>query len=234
MSKVIYNKMIDDDYFMLKTDTKVDKVYPGQFFMLRAWDLYPTLSRPISIYDVCEDGLVFLIESRGIGSKLLKNLKEGDEIKVFGPYGNHFEYENIREISLVAGGVGSAPFYYLSKCLKKSNPDVKIDLYIGLRENQKLEKCFEDLGVNLIVKKGGFITDYVDFDKKLIYTCGPDIMMYKLKDLAEKNACKIYLSLDKRMGCGLGACLSCTCKTVNGNSRTCKDGPIYKGSDILE
>ena len=232
MAKVIENIRIDNTYYLLKTDLKMD-VLPGQFFMLRAWDTYPTLSRPISIFDA-SDKLEFLYEVVGEGTEIFSNLKPGDDIKVEGPYGNSFNTENISEISLVGGGVGIAPFYYVSKVLKEKNKNIKIDLYLGERENQEIEKSLLDLDVNLKIKKGGMITDILEFDKKLIYTCGPDIMMKNVTKMAIENNCEVYVSLDKRMGCGVGACLSCTCKTTSGNKRSCKEGPIFKGEDIIE
>lgn len=232
MAKVIDNVKIDGNYYLLKTDLKKD-VLPGQFFMLRAWDTYPTLSRPVSIFDA-SNTLEFLYEVVGEGTEIFSKLKPGDDIKVLGPYGNSFNTDNISEISLVGGGVGTAPFYYLSKVLKEKNKDVKIDFYIGERENQEIEKAFLDLDVNLKIKKGGFITDILEYDKKLIYTCGPDIMMKNVTRLALENKCEVYVSLDKRMGCGVGACLSCTCKTKDGNKRSCKEGPVFKGDDIVE
>lgn len=232
MAKVIENIRIDNTYYLLKTDLKMD-VLPGQFFMLRAWGTYPTLSRPISIFDASEN-LEFLYEVVGEGTEIFSKLKQGDNIKVEGPYGNSFNTEDISEISLVGGGVGIAPFYYVSKVLKEKNKNIKIDLYLGERENQEIEKSLLDLDVNLKIKKGGFITDILEFDKKLIYTCGPDIMMKNVTKMAIENNCEVYVSLDKRMGCGVGACLSCTCKTTSGNKRSCKEGPIFKGEDIIE
>lgn len=232
MAKVIYNEHVDLNYYLIKID-QVEDVKPGQFYMLRAWDKYPTLSRPISVYDVEEDGLVFLYEVRGTGTKIIKDLKPGDEIMADGPHGNSFNYKNIDEISLVGGSVGAAPFYYLIKCLKKENPLVKIDFYIGERENQNIEKAFNIDGINLIIQKGGFITDSLNFEKKLIYTCGPDAMMNAVKNIGEKHNCKVFLSLDNRMGCGVGACLSCTCKTKNGNMRACVEGPVFDGSVLI-
>ncbi|EFI42022.1 dihydroorotate dehydrogenase electron transfer subunit [Peptoniphilus sp. oral taxon 386] len=233
MASVIYNREVDKNYFLMKVD-EISNVEPGQFYMLRAWDNYPTLSRPISVFDVQEDGILFLYEVRGIGTKLLSKLRKNDEIKLFGPYGNHFCYKNKREISLVSGGVGAAPFYYLSKCLKRYNESVKIDLYIGERENQNLEMLFKDLDVNLKAKKGGFITDILEYDKKLIYTCGPEIMMRKVFEYGNENNCEVYMSLENRMGCGVGACLSCVCKTKDGNKRACKEGPVFFGGDLVE
>lgn len=232
MAKIIENIEVCKDYFILRTDLDV-KVYPGQFFMLRAWESYPTLSRPISVYDVT-DGVDFLIEKRGEGTKILEKLEKGDEIKLFGPFGNSF-YANVDEVALVGGGVGVAPFHYLIKEIQKLKKDSKITLYIGEREELELENAFKDINCDIKIKKGGFITDIIDFEKhKLIYACGPEIMMKKVVEFAKTHDIKTYVSLEKRMGCGLGACLSCSCDTKNGRRRSCKEGPIFKGSDLLD
>ena len=232
MAKIIENIDVCKDYFILRTDLDV-KVYPGQFFMLRAWESYPTLSRPISVYDVT-DGVDFLIEKRGEGTRILENLKEGDEIKLFGPFGNAF-YANVDEVALVGGGVGVAPFHYLIKEIQKLKPFSKITLYIGEREELELENAFKDIKCDIKIKKGGFITDIIDFESHdLIYTCGPEIMMKKIVELAKGHDVTTYVSLEKRMGCGVGACLSCSCETKKGRRRSCKEGPIFKGSDLID
>lgn len=232
MAKIIENIDVCKDYFILRTDLDV-KVYPGQFFMLRAWESYPTLSRPISVYDVTE-GVDFLIEKRGEGTKILEQLKEGDEIKLFGPFGNAF-YANVDEVALLGGGVGVAPFHYLIKEIQKLKPSSKITLYIGEREELELENAFKDIKCDIKIKKGGFITDIIDFESHdLIYTCGPEIMMKKVVELAKEHDVTTYVSLEKRMGCGLGACLSCSCETKRGRRRSCKEGPIFKGSDLID
>ena len=232
MAKIIENIDVCKDYFILRTDLDV-KVYPGQFFMLRAWEAYPTLSRPISVYDVT-DGVDFLIEKRGEGTKILEQLKEGDEIKLFGPFGNAF-YANVDEVALVGGGVGVAPFHYLIKEIQKLKPSSKITLYIGEREELELENAFKDIACDIKIKKGGFITDIIDFESHdLIYTCGPEIMMKKVVELAKEHDVTTYVSLEKRMGCGVGACLSCSCETKRGRRRSCKEGPIFKGSDLID
>ena len=235
MIRVIKNYNIDDRYFFLKTEGDLN-AKAGQFYMLRAWDNYPTLSRPISIYNV-SDGLEFLIEERGEGTNLLRRLKEGDELKVYGPYGNSFDID-VEKVALVGGGVGTAPMYLTAKRIKEKNKNSEVKLYLGLDETTKLDKMFYDLknlGVEIFVKRGGFITDIIDFkEEKLIYACGPEAMLENITNLSLKEGSTCYVSLDTKMACGVGACLGCTCKTKNGNKRTCKEGPIFLGSDIYE
>lgn len=235
MIRVIKNIDIDDRYFFLKTEGSIE-AKAGQFYMLRAWDNYPTLSRPISIYNV-SDGLEFLIEERGEGTNLLRRLKEGDELKVYGPYGNSFDID-VGKVALVGGGVGTAPMYLTAKRIKEKNKNAEVKLYLGLDETTKLDEMFydlKDLGVEIFVKRGGFITDIIDFkEEKLIYACGPEAMLKNITKLSLKEGSTCYVSLDTKMACGVGACLGCTCKTKNGNKRTCKEGPIFLGSDIYE
>ena len=235
MIRVIKNYNIDDRYFFLKTEGDLN-TKAGQFYMLRAWDNYPTLSRPISIYNV-SDGLEFLIEERGEGTNLLRRLKEGDELKVYGPYGNSFDID-VEKVALVGGGVGTAPMYLTAKRIKEKNKNSEVKLYLGLDETTKLDKMFYDLknlGVEIFVKRGGFITDIIDFkEEKLIYACGPEAMLENITKLSLKEGSTCYVSLDTKMACGVGVCLGCTCKTKNGNKRTCKEGPIFLGSDIYE
>lgn len=234
MAKVLENVHVTNDYYLLRTDA-VTSAKPGQFFMLRAWENYPTLSRPVSVFDVNDKtgGVDFLYEVRGIGTKIIQKLKPGEDISVFGPYGNTFPLD-VEELAMVGGGVGTAPFYYLSKELKRKKKDIPLTFYIGERENMELERVFYDLDVELRVKKGGLITDLIDFEKhENIYACGPIAMMKEVTRLALERGKDTYVSMENRMGCGVGACLSCTCETKQGRMRVCKEGPIFKGSDLF-
>ena len=232
MSRVAENIQISDNFYLLKID-EFRESKPGQFYMLRSWEDYPILSRPISIFNLT-DKLEFLYQVVGKGTELLKNLKKGDNIKVYGPYGNGFETD-VTNLAMIGGGVGLAPFYYLSKKILEKNPKADLTLYIGEKENQNLERLFIDIPIDMKVKKGGFVTDIIDFNKhELIYACGPDIMMKKVYELGKNFGLETYISLDLRMGCGLGACLSCSVDTKEGRKRSCKDGPVFKGSSIYE
>lgn len=232
MAKVISNIKIDERYYVMQTDFKAD-ILPGQFFMVRGWEKTPILSRPLSIFDNNEHGAVFLYEVVGEGTRLLSLLREGDEVQVTGPLGNSFPMPERGRLTLVGGGVGIAPFYYTAKVFKRENPDLDIKIYLGLREESQAEKLFMDLDVELIVKKGGFVTDAIDFEnEKLIYTCGPKIMMEKVVKLGKEKGSEVYVSLDEVMACGVGACLGCTCKSKNGNVRVCKEGPVFRGEEI--
>lgn len=233
MSKVISNERIDKDFFLLKVeDEKVSKI--GQFYMLRAWDSYPTLSRPISVYDSDDNSVSFLVKIVGQGTEILSELKTGDDIEITGPLGKGFPEDISGKIALVGGGVGIAPLFKSAKEYKK-NSNNTVDVYLGFSGTPILEDEYKKNCDNLIVNVGGFITDDIDTTKyDYILTCGPEIMMQVLykKCKEEKTDDRLYVSMENRMACGFGACLVCTCKTNHGNKKVCKDGPVFLANEV--
>ena len=208
---------------------------PGQFVMLRVTEgLDPLLGRPISVYDY-EDGVLSLLyQPVGRGTKQLTNLVAGQEAEVQGPLGYGFPLDE-GDAVLIGGGVGIAPLYYLSKALKKADPERKVTVHLGFREQAAMKDVFAAVCDELVLNIGGYVTDDVDFDPngKTYYACGPTPMMAAGAKKAEATGAKFYVSLEERMACGVGACLGCTVKTVHGNRRVCKDGPVFLSSEVL-
>ena len=205
---------------------------PGQFFMVRAWDKDPLLSRPISIFDYEAGVLSFLYQMVGRGTEILSNLKKGDTLEIQGPYGNGFP-EIKGDLSVVGGGIGIAPLYYLIKDFKQKNPEKKCKSYLGFRENPYCVEEFEAISDDCIVDVGGIIVDLVHSQKnETIVSCGPEIMMKALCQKIDKEI-PIFVSLEARMACGVGACLGCTCKTKSGNKKVCKDGPVFPREEVF-
>lgn len=208
---------------------------PGQFYMLRSWDKDPFLSRPISICNIEEDFLTFLYEVRGQGTSLLSKLKKGDYIYLMGPLGTGFPLDEKGKVGIVAGGIGIAPMVYLSK--KISN----VDFYAGFRElpfyNDKIDKSVDNLYVSTdsgLEGHSGFITDIFNPEKySLVYTCGPLPMMKKVVQMCIEKNVPIYVSMESRMACGIGACLGCSIETTSGVKRVCKDGPVFMGEEVV-
>jgi dihydroorotate dehydrogenase electron transfer subunit len=236
-NKVVENIITCGNIYKLTVRGNFD-VKPGQFYNLRAWDTEPLLSRPISIYDKSEDTISFLYEVRGVGTKILSNLKPEDEIELLGPLGNGFEVDNIKgRIAVVVGGIGIAPLLYTVKNLKNS----EIDLFAGFREKSYSIDEFRPYvnNVKLATDFGteehrGFVTDIfnpMEYDQVLC--CGPEIMMRKVAKMCQDCGVKVLISMESHMACGVGACLVCTCKTKDGMKRTCKDGPIFHGEDVI-
>lgn len=202
MAIVLKNEAVGKDFYLLK----VAGDYPasmGQFCMLRAWDEYPVLSRPISIFDCDTEGISFLYKVVGQGTELLAQLKPDDEVDVQGPYGNGFPTVT-GKVALVGGGIGVAPLYYTAKVLKAQG--CTVDLYLGFTEEAMLEEAYRAVCGRLVVNVGGYVTDEINpAEYDVIMTCGPQIMMKVLADKVKGTAAQLYVSMENRMGCGVGA-----------------------------
>lgn len=235
MAEILQNEQVSDDFYLMKVQ-KENQAAMGQFYMLRAWNEYPVLSRPISVFDADPETVSFLYKVVGKGTEIFTKLKAGDEITLDGPHGNGFP-EVKGKIALVGGGVGIAPLYLTAKTLKKLDPDTKVDIYLGFSGQPILTDRYEAVADQVKVNVGGFVTDDIDpREYDFILTCGPEIMMKvlyrKCRDLKAKAP--VYVSMENRMACGIGACLVCTCKTSKGNRRACKDGPVMLGNEVFD
>lgn len=234
-TKVIENIEISEGIFALKVKEE-NKPKAGQFYMLKL-DGATLLPRPISLCS-WEDGVAtFVYAVVGAGTMEYSKLKEEDSITINGPLGNGFNLQDLGKVALVSGGIGTAPFLQVAKEIRSNYPENKLDLYAGFRDETYLieelqEYCNE---VHVATNSGkygqkGFVTEIIDMSKyDTILCCGPEIMMKKVVEMAKENNKKIFVSLEKHMACGVGACLVCTCKTKEGNKRTCKDGPVFDG-----
>lgn len=224
--KILFNEKIAGDIYLMKVAGQYE-VQEGQFFMLKAEGTDMILFRPISIFDCDQYGVSFLYSVRGKGTNIFSKLKENDIMTLHGPYGNGFPKLKGRT-ALVAGGIGMAPLYLTAKRNQNS------DIYIGIREGLykedeifALQSLFD--GLNVKFKIGGLVTEIIDFKKyENVFTCGPEVMMSAITKLHPN----VYVSLEKHMGCGLGACLSCSCKVADKMVKVCQDGPVFKGIEV--
>ncbi len=235
---VIENKQISNNIYRISAVFK-SEIKPGQFFMLKTLDNSFLLPRPISVNDVNRNIVSFLYRIEGQGTKKISSLCANDEIQLFGPLGNGFDTEELKgKIAVIGGGIGIAPLLYLSKKLGK-----RADVYLGYKDLENMYiveefKSFVDKTV-IVTEDGsfgekGFVTDYVLYDKyDAVVTCGPEIMMNKIVNNCRINNIKCYISLERRMACGMGACLGCTVETKDGNKRACKDGPVFNSEELV-
>ncbi|MCL6458093.1 MAG: dihydroorotate dehydrogenase electron transfer subunit [Gorillibacterium sp.] len=225
MTTVISNNQIASDIFVLTAEGDYQGEM-GQFYMLRGWDQFPILSRPISIHDIGEGYISFLYRVVGQGTELLSRLKPGDFLGLEGPYGNGFPVIQ-GKVALVGGGMGTAPLYYAAKRLLNS------DAYLGFSYEAFRVEEFRHTTGQTKVNIGGYIVD--DFDPtgyEAVFTCGPLPMMRALATKLQGTSTKLYVSLEKRMACGIGACFVCSCATTNGNRKACKDGPVFLAEEV--
>ena len=224
----------------------------GQFFMLRAWaaNETPILSRPISVhdFDAATGALTFLYQVKGEGTQKLAALKEGDTLTVTGPCGNGFDVAAIAraaggkngKIAVVGGGIGTAPLLQL--CAELAENGVKPQLFAGFRDAGYGLDAFAPYCETIAVATDsgneghhGLVTDLLDaaaYD--IVLTCGPMVMMRGVAKLCAAAGVPCLASLEKKMACGLGACLGCTCHTKIGPVTVCKDGPVFNAQEVFD
>ncbi|SKA85045.1 dihydroorotate dehydrogenase electron transfer subunit [Caloramator quimbayensis] len=235
--KVAENINLSEDIYKLKVEGDYD-IKAGQFFMIKSLNEEPILPRPISVHDFEEGYVSFLYQKKGRGTSIMAKLNVNDEIKLTGPLGNGFDAENIKgKIAVVAGGIGIAPMLYTVKSLKNCD----IDLYVGFKDEVYEVDEFKKFVSNIYIatesgKYGykGYVTDiFSPFEYNAVLCCGPEVMMEKVVKVCRDYATPIFVSMEKHMACGIGACLGCTCETKDGNKRVCKDGPVFYGRDVF-
>lgn len=235
-AKVISNEEISNDIYKLVVEDS-SEIKAGQFYMLKL-NGGTLLPRPISICEKDGDRLTFLYAVVGNGTKEFSKIRENDEISLTGPLGNGFDLDkDYGKVALVSGGIGTAPMFELAKRLRAQNSEEVIDLYSGFRDEVYLVDDFKPYVNEIKVSTNtgsyghkGFVTDLLDVEKyDTVLCCGPEVMMKKVVEMCKEKNVRVYVSMEKHMACGVGACLVCTCKTKDGNKRTCKDGPVFDG-----
>lgn len=233
--EVVLNEKIASNIYKMVVKGNF-KANVGQFYMIKCFDDENMLPRPISICDLTENELTFLYAVVGKGTEIMARKKVGEFIEILGPLGNGFNAEEFgkdKRVAFIAGGIGIAPFLYLAKKLK-----AKVDLYAGFRDEIYFVDDFKDFVENVYISTNdgsvghkGFITEIVKKDYyDAVYCCGPNPMMNSVKNL--ELGVPVYLSLESRMACGIGACLACSCKTNNGMKRICKEGPVFEAKEV--
>lgn len=234
MAKVLSNQSLSQGFYLMRVQEK-NEVRMGQFYMLRAWERYPVLSRPISVFDTDGETLSFLYRAVGQGTRCFSELAPGEELGLDGPHGNGFPLVEGR-VALVGGGAGIAPLYLAAKTLRTQENVERVDMFLGFSGESILTEEYRKVAHSLKVNVGGFVTDDVDpLAYDAILTCGPEIMMRVLcqKCRDRKATAPVYVSMENRMACGFGACLVCTCRTDKGRRRVCTDGPVFLGKEVF-
>lgn len=227
---------------VLENSNITEYAVPGQFLHIQVGT--HTLRRPISIADCNKqlNQIKILFKVNGEGTNKLASYQQGEYLDVIGPLGNGFtmDGETNSTVLLIGGGIGVPPLYYLGKTLKEKGINIVSVLGFQQKDHVFYEQQFQELGETLIVTDNGsygykgFVTDVLDqineFD--CYYSCGPIPMLKALTTkLKGKNG---YISLEERMGCGVGACFACVLPTMDGTSykKICKDGPVFQAEEV--
>ena len=235
--KIIENKPLTDCVYkmVLQGDTSAITA-PGQFVNIKLDGLF--LRRPISVSDVNGDLLTIIYKVVGKGTAQMAAMTEG-ELDVLTGLGNGYDLTlSGDQPVLLGGGVGVPPMYMLAKQLIAQGKKVRVILGFNTASELFYEEEFKTLGAEVTVttvdgSKGikGFVTDALSaMDYSYFYTCGPEPMLKAVYKTAKTSG---QMSFEKRMGCGFGACMGCSCKTITGYKRICKEGPVMKKEEIL-
>ena len=236
--KIISNTPIANDVLkmVLEGDTS-DITASGQFVNIKIDGFY--LRRPISVCDVEDDKLTLIYKVVGKGTEAMRDMKSGETLDVLTGLGNGYDLSVSGEKPLLlGGGVGVPPLYNLAKKLIAEGKEVTVILGFNSKGDVFYENEFAALGAKVFVTTAdgsygikGFVTDAVkDLDYTYFYTCGPEPM---LKAVYKTLTTSGQFSFEERMGCGFGACMGCSCKTITGNKRICKEGPVLIKEDII-
>ncbi len=209
---------------------------PGQFVNLKLDGLF--LRRPISVCDVCGDALTLIYKVVGKGTEQLTRMT-GQTLDVLTGLGNGYDLSKARERPLlIGGGVGVPPLYLAAKKLREAGKAVSVILGFNTAAEVILEKRFRDLGAQVTVTTAdgsygtkGFVTAAMQPGScSYFYCCGPEPMLKAVYRASDTSG---QFSFEERMGCGFGACMGCSCKTVTGFKRICKEGPVLEKEEIL-
>ena len=251
--RIVKTETLSKDIHLIRIRSEriTDSAVPGQFVNVRcSGGLDAYLRRPISICRVCPSDKTFDIAymKRGKGTILLCDFREGDMIDVTGPLGSGFTMPQTREkIAVVGGGIGIFPLLYLID----SCNDVEKTVFLGFRSKDAvvLKDDFEHSSNSLVIATDdgtfgikGFVTEPFFYwlqstRPDRVYTCGPLPMIKRIAEYCIERDIFCEVSMEQRMGCGIGACLVCACKVKEGSdfsyARVCSDGPVFRAEKLV-
>ena len=242
------NKSITNGIFEMTIEAPelARKAVPGQFVNLYCRSAERLLPRPISISDIdAEHGTIKVIYAVvGKGTREFSTFKRGEFIRILGPLGNGYSIcRDDRKSIIVAGGVGTPPMIALAKNLSGD-----ISIFLGFRTNPYLVDRLSRYGeVHVATDDGSFgtkgnVVDLLNSVKPggdMLYACGPKPMLHAVRGWAEDNDIPGQLSLEERMGCGIGTCVGCVVRIKNDSEqgweykKVCKDGPVFRSGEVL-
>lgn len=253
LCEVVSQKEIAEHIFELTLQGELvrEMKEPGQFVHLKVSDSGdPLLRRPISIANIeqSEHKFTMIYREEGKGTSLLAGKKIGEKVDVLGPLGHGFPVDEAKQgdtALLVGGGIGVPPLYELSKQLVYRG--VKVIHVLGFQSKDVVfyEDAFSKLGETFVATVDGsygtkgFVTNVIENEKidfDILFSCGPTPMLKALEK--EYKHKKVYLSLEERMGCGIGACFACVCHTGDDPTgstykKVCSDGPVFRAGEVV-
>ena len=231
------NTLIAKNTYLWSLSGDTEGIRCGQFVNIRLDGFY--LRRPISVCDVSGDRLTLIFKVVGRGTEKMAEASVGEQFSLLIGLGNGYDTTLSGERPLlIGGGAGVPPMYMLCRELIKEGRTPTVILGFNSRDEVFFEREFSRLGAKVIVATAdgsygvrGFVTDAMaGVDYSYFYTCGPEPM---LKAVYKATVTSGQMSFEERMGCGFGACMGCSCKTITGYKRICKEGPVMKKEEII-
>ena len=234
---ILENKALTKDVFkmVLEGDTSAITA-SGQFVNIQLAGKF--LRRPISVCDWDASTLTIVYKVVGHGTEQMSKMPLGEKLDILTGLGNGYDLSLAGdEPLLIGGGVGVPPMYGAAKRLAEMGIKAKVILGFNVKDEIFYEEEFKALGCEVCVTTvdgsygvKGFVTNALPESYSYFYTCGPEPM---LKAVYKATATSGQMSFEERMGCGFGACMGCSCKTITGYKRICKEGPVMKKEEIL-
>ena len=234
---IVSNEPLTDSvYKMVLTGDTSAITAPGQFVNIQLDGLF--LRRPISVCDYDDTTLTLVYKVVGKGTFAMSKMDSG-KLDILTGLGNGYDLTLSGENPvLLGGGVGVPPMYNLAKRLLEQGKKVSVILGFNTKSEIFYEEEFKNLGCDVTVTTvdgsygtKGFVTDALaNTGYSYFYTCGPEPM---LKAVYRASVTSGQMSFEERMGCGFGACMGCSCKTLTGYKRICKEGPVMRKEEIL-
>ena len=234
---ILENKALTRDVFkmVLEGDTSAITA-SGQFVNIQLAGKF--LRRPISVCDWDESTLTIVYKVVGHGTEQMAGMAPGEQLDILTGLGNGYDLSLAGdEPLLIGGGVGVPPMYGAAKKLAEMGVRAKVILGFNVKDEIFYEEEFKALGCDVTVTTvdgsygvKGFVTNALPENYSYFYTCGPEPM---LKAVYKTTNTSGQMSFEERMGCGFGACMGCSCKTLTGYKRICKEGPVMKKEEIL-
>ena len=234
---ILENKALTRDVFkmVLEGDTSAITA-SGQFVNIQLAGKF--LRRPISVCDWDESTLTIVYKVVGHGTEAMAGMAPGEQLDILTGLGNGYDLSLAGDQPLlIGGGVGVPPMYGAAKKLAEMGVRAKVILGFNVKDEIFYEEEFKALGCDVTVTTvdgsygvKGFVTNALPETYSYFYTCGPEPM---LKAVYKATNTSGQMSFEERMGCGFGACMGCSCKTITGYKRICKEGPVMKKEEIL-
>ena len=233
--KIKSNVHLTESVMKMELTGDLSGIKAGQFVNVKLDGLY--LRRPISVCDLTDSVLTIIYKIVGKGTEVMSQMTSG-ELDVLTGLGNGYDLSLAGDsVLVIGGGVGVPPMFLLAKKLIAMGKKVKAILGFNTKSEIFYEDEFKALGADVVVTTvdgsygvKGFVTDAMGDSYDYFYCCGPEPM---LKAVYKTSKTSGQLSFEERMGCGFGACMGCSCKTIYGNKRICKEGPVLKKEEIL-